>query len=42
MQRAKQRCLALCTGKRFIDMLRQKMPDKVVYSNVGSRYSFGG
>jgi 7,8-dihydropterin-6-yl-methyl-4-(beta-D-ribofuranosyl)aminobenzene 5'-phosphate synthase len=30
-----------CTGERFIDMLRQKMPDKVVYSNVGSRYTFG-
>lgn len=30
-----------CTGERFIDMLRQRMPDKVVYSNVGSRYTFG-
>jgi 7,8-dihydropterin-6-yl-methyl-4-(beta-D-ribofuranosyl)aminobenzene 5'-phosphate synthase len=30
-----------CTGERFIDMLRQQMPDKVVYSNVGSRYTFG-
>jgi 7,8-dihydropterin-6-yl-methyl-4-(beta-D-ribofuranosyl)aminobenzene 5'-phosphate synthase len=30
-----------CTGERFIDMLRQKMPDRVVYSNVGSRYTFG-
>lgn len=30
-----------CTGERFIDLLRQKMPDKVVYSNVGSRYTFG-
>ena len=31
-----------CTGERFIDMLRQKMPEKVVYSNVGSRYTFAG
>jgi len=23
------------------DMLRQHMPDRVVYSNVGSRYTFG-
>jgi len=30
-----------CTGERFIDMLRQNIPDKVVYSNVGSRYTFG-
>lgn len=30
-----------CTGERFIEMLRQKMPDKVVYSNVGSRFTFG-
>jgi hypothetical protein len=30
-----------CTGERFIDMLRQRMPEKVVYSNVGSRYTFG-
>ena len=31
-----------CTGERFIDMLRQKMPEKVAYANVGSRYTFGG
>ncbi len=31
-----------CTGERFIDLLRQRMPEKVVYSNVGSRYTFGG
>lgn len=30
-----------CTGERFIDMLRQHMPDRVVYSNVGSSYTFG-
>mgnify|MGYP003508220870 CR=1 FL=1 len=28
-------------GADFIDLLRQKMPDKVVYSNVGSRFTFG-
>ncbi len=31
-----------CTGERFINMLREKMPDRVIYSNVGSRYTFGG
>lgn len=30
------------TGDCFIDMLRQRMPDKVVYSNAGSRFTFGG
>jgi 7,8-dihydropterin-6-yl-methyl-4-(beta-D-ribofuranosyl)aminobenzene 5'-phosphate synthase len=30
-----------CTGERFIDLLRQQMPEQVVYSNVGSRYTFG-
>jgi 7,8-dihydropterin-6-yl-methyl-4-(beta-D-ribofuranosyl)aminobenzene 5'-phosphate synthase len=30
-----------CTGEPFIAMLREKMPDKVVYSNVGSRFTFG-
>jgi 7,8-dihydropterin-6-yl-methyl-4-(beta-D-ribofuranosyl)aminobenzene 5'-phosphate synthase len=30
-----------CTGEAFIAMLREKMPEKVVYSNVGSRYTFG-
>jgi 7,8-dihydropterin-6-yl-methyl-4-(beta-D-ribofuranosyl)aminobenzene 5'-phosphate synthase len=30
-----------CTGERFIDLLRQQMPERVVYSNVGSRYTFG-
>lgn len=30
-----------CTGERFIDMLRQRMPDKVVGSNVGSCFTFG-
>ena len=31
-----------CTGERFINMLRERMPDIVVYSNVGSRFTFGG
>ena len=30
-----------CTGEPFIAMLRERMPEKVVYSNVGSRFSFG-
>jgi 7,8-dihydropterin-6-yl-methyl-4-(beta-D-ribofuranosyl)aminobenzene 5'-phosphate synthase len=30
-----------CTGERFIDMLRSRMPEKVVFSNVGSRFTFG-
>ena len=30
-----------CTGEAFIAMLREKMPEKVVYSNVGSRFTFG-
>ena len=30
-----------CTGERFIDMLRQKWPEKLAYANVGSRYTFG-
>ena len=30
-----------CTGAPFIEMLREHMPDKVVYSNVGSRFTFG-
>ena len=29
-----------CTGEAFIAMLREKMPEKVVYSNVGSRFTF--
>jgi 7,8-dihydropterin-6-yl-methyl-4-(beta-D-ribofuranosyl)aminobenzene 5'-phosphate synthase len=31
-----------CTGEPFIAMLRERLPDKVVYSNVGSRFTFGG
>ncbi len=30
-----------CTGEAFIALLREKMPEKVVYSNVGSRFTFG-
>lgn len=30
-----------CTGEPFIAMLRERMPAKVVYSNVGSRFTFG-
>ncbi|OGA21661.1 MAG: hypothetical protein A3I02_01285 [Betaproteobacteria bacterium RIFCSPLOWO2_02_FULL_67_26] len=30
-----------CTGEPFIALLRSRMPDKVVYSNVGSRFTFG-
>lgn len=30
-----------CTGERFIDMLRSHMPGNVVFSNVGSRFTFG-
>jgi 7,8-dihydropterin-6-yl-methyl-4-(beta-D-ribofuranosyl)aminobenzene 5'-phosphate synthase len=30
-----------CTGEAFIAMLRERLPGKVVYSNVGSRFTFG-
>jgi len=30
-----------CTGEAFIGMLRERMPQKVVCSNVGSRFTFG-
>ena len=30
-----------CTGEPFIAMLRERMADKVVYSNVASRFTFG-
>lgn len=30
-----------CTGPAFMDMMRQRMPDKVVGSNLGSRFTFG-
>ncbi|OGA53587.1 MAG: hypothetical protein A3G25_12595 [Betaproteobacteria bacterium RIFCSPLOWO2_12_FULL_63_13] len=30
-----------CTGVPFIQMLRERMPEKVVYSNVATRFTFG-
>jgi hypothetical protein len=30
-----------CTGAPFIDMMRERMPGKLVRSNVGSRFTFG-
>jgi 7,8-dihydropterin-6-yl-methyl-4-(beta-D-ribofuranosyl)aminobenzene 5'-phosphate synthase len=30
-----------CTGEAFIAMLKDKLPEKVVFSNVGSRFTFG-
>ncbi len=30
-----------CTGANFIEMMRQRMPDKLVTSNVGTRFMFG-
>ena len=30
-----------CTGEPFIAMLRERMPQKVLYSNVASRFTFG-
>jgi len=30
-----------CTGAPFIAMMKERMPDKLVYSNVGSRFTFG-
>ncbi|MEK9677219.1 MAG: MBL fold metallo-hydrolase [Rhodospirillaceae bacterium] len=31
-----------CTGVNFIGKVRDRMPDKLVTSNVGSRFTFGG
>jgi len=31
-----------CTGTRFIETMRQRMPDRLVTSNLGSRFTFGG
>jgi 7,8-dihydropterin-6-yl-methyl-4-(beta-D-ribofuranosyl)aminobenzene 5'-phosphate synthase len=31
-----------CTGANFIDAMRRRMPDRLVTSNVGSRFTFGG
>ena len=30
-----------CTGAPFIELMRQRMPDRVVASNLGSRFTFG-
>jgi len=30
-----------CTGARFIEAMRRRMPDKLVTTNVGSRFTFG-
>lgn len=30
-----------CTGANFIDAMRRRMPDRIVASNLGSRFTFG-
>ena len=30
-----------CTGAAFIDAMRRRMPDRIVASNLGSRFTFG-
>jgi len=30
-----------CTGAPFMEMMRERMPRRLVYSNVGSRFTFG-
>jgi 7,8-dihydropterin-6-yl-methyl-4-(beta-D-ribofuranosyl)aminobenzene 5'-phosphate synthase len=30
-----------CTGARFVEAMRQRMPERLVESNLGSRYTFG-
>jgi len=30
-----------CTGRDFIETMRRRMPEKLVVSNLGSRYTFG-
>jgi hypothetical protein len=30
-----------CSGANFIDAMRQQMPEKLVLSSVGSRFTFG-
>ena len=30
-----------CTGRDFIEAMRRRMPEKLVVSNLGSRYTFG-
>jgi 7,8-dihydropterin-6-yl-methyl-4-(beta-D-ribofuranosyl)aminobenzene 5'-phosphate synthase len=31
-----------CSGRPFIETMRARMPDQLVTSNVGSRFTFGG
>ena len=30
-----------CTGMSFIAAMRERMPDRLVASNLGSRFTFG-
>jgi 7,8-dihydropterin-6-yl-methyl-4-(beta-D-ribofuranosyl)aminobenzene 5'-phosphate synthase len=30
-----------CTGAAFIQRMRERLPDRVVASNLGSRFTFG-
>jgi 7,8-dihydropterin-6-yl-methyl-4-(beta-D-ribofuranosyl)aminobenzene 5'-phosphate synthase len=30
-----------CTGVPFIEAMRRRMPDRIVASNLGSRFTFG-
>ena len=30
-----------CTGRDFIETMRRRMPEKLIFSNLGSRYTFG-
>ena len=30
-----------CSGAAFIDSMRRRMPDRLVTTNVGSRFTFG-
>ena len=30
-----------CSGANFIELMRRRMPDKLVTSNVGTRFTFG-
>jgi 7,8-dihydropterin-6-yl-methyl-4-(beta-D-ribofuranosyl)aminobenzene 5'-phosphate synthase len=30
-----------CTGRDFIETMRRRLPEKLIFSNLGSRYTFG-
>jgi len=30
-----------CTGAPFIEAMRRRMPDRIVASNLGTRFTFG-